>query len=94
MLGKVLCCKQEHDSSSHAKTQAQMDGHYKGHGAWPNVLVAHLQEGIEAVQLDTGRTLCKLHLPSPGLHADLNADGLMDHIQVMPPHRKLLHMEM
>ena len=48
----------------------------------PNVLVAHLEEGIEAVHLYSGRTLCKLHLPAPGLHADLNGDGVLDHVQV------------
>ncbi len=57
-------------------------------GAAPNVLVAHLEEGIEAVHLYSGRTLCKLHLPSPGLHADLNGDGVLDHVQVAcPPHQ-------
>ena len=47
----------------------------------PNVLVAHLEEGMEAVHLYSGRTICKLHLPSGGLHTDLNADGVPDHIQ-------------
>ena len=28
-----------------------------------------------------GRTICKLHLPSPGLHADINGDGVLDHVQ-------------
>lgn len=28
-----------------------------------------------------GRTICKLHLPAPGLHTDINGDGVMDHIQ-------------
>ena len=32
--------------------------------------------------LCAGRTICKLHLPAPGLHADINGDGVMDHIQV------------
>ena len=45
------------------------------------MLVAHLEEGIEAVHLYSGRTLCKLHLPPPGLHADLNGDGVLDHVQ-------------
>ncbi|BDA41145.1 hypothetical protein COCOBI_01-8000 [Coccomyxa sp. Obi] len=54
--------------------------------AAPNVLVAHLEEGIEAVHLYSGRTLCKLHLPSPGLHADLNGDGVLDHVQVAGGH--------
>lgn len=49
--------------------------------AEPNVFVAHLRDGIEAVGLHTGRTICKLHLASPGLHVDLNGDGVLDHIQ-------------
>lgn len=53
----------------------------RGVGA-PNVLVAHLEEGVEAVHLYSGRTLCKLHLPPAGLHADLDGDGVLDHAQV------------
>lgn len=53
------------------------------HLLWaPNVIVAHLQEGIEAVHLYSGATICMLHLPSPGLHVDMNADGVLDHLQV------------
>lgn len=47
-----------------------------------NALVAHLQEGLEAIHLYTGRTLCELHLVEGALHVDLNGDGVMDHIQV------------
>jgi hypothetical protein len=43
--------------------------------------VAHLQEGLEVVHLYSGRTLCQLHLPALGLHADLNGDGVLDHVQ-------------
>ena len=49
--------------------------------AEPNVWVAHLRDGIQAVGLHTGRTVCKLHLASPGLHVDLNGDGVLDHLQ-------------
>ncbi|CAM6104584.1 unnamed protein product [Calypogeia fissa] len=49
----------------------------------PNVVVAHLQEGIEAVHLATGRTVCKLLLTSGGLHADINGDGVLDHVQAV-----------
>ena len=38
------------------------------------------QEGIEAIHLYTGRTICKLHLPRNGLHADINGDGVLDHV--------------
>ena len=47
----------------------------------PNVWVAHLRDGMEAVELGSGRTVCKLHLASPGLHVDLDGDGVLDHIQ-------------
>ncbi|KAL7104588.1 hypothetical protein ACP275_08G255200 [Erythranthe tilingii] len=49
----------------------------------PNVVVVHEKEGIEAVHLATGRTLCKLHLQEGGLHADINGDGVLDHVQVV-----------
>ena len=49
--------------------------------AEPNVWVAHLRDGIQAVGLHSGRTICKLHLASPGLHLDLNGDGVLDHLQ-------------
>lgn len=76
----------------------------------PNVVVAHQKEGIEAIHLASGRTLCKvgptaiyllivrclefprtnygnssnlqLHLLEGGLHADINGDGVLDHVQV------------
>ncbi|PON71532.1 FG-GAP repeat-containing protein [Parasponia andersonii] len=49
----------------------------------PNVVVAHQKEGIEAVHLATGRTVCKLHLQEGGLHADINGDGVLDHVQAV-----------
>ncbi|KAJ6929902.1 hypothetical protein NC652_013690 [Populus alba x Populus x berolinensis] len=49
----------------------------------PNVVVAHQKEGIEAVHLASGRTLCKLHLQDGGLHADINGDGVLDHVQAV-----------
>ncbi|KAL6552509.1 hypothetical protein OROHE_007873 [Orobanche hederae] len=48
-----------------------------------NVVVAHAKEGIEAVHLASGRTLCKLHLQEGSLHADINVDGILDHVQVL-----------
>lgn len=33
---------------------------YTSHWWVPNVVVAHLKEGIEAVHLATGRTVCKV----------------------------------
>ncbi|KAI4326101.1 hypothetical protein MLD38_031447 [Melastoma candidum] len=49
----------------------------------PNVVVAHEEEGIEAIHLATGRTICKLHLQEGGLHADINGDGVLDHVQAV-----------
>ncbi|XP_071913575.1 uncharacterized protein [Coffea arabica] len=49
----------------------------------PNVVVAHQKEGIEAVHLASGRTICKLHLQEGGLHGDINGDGVLDHVQVV-----------
>lgn len=49
----------------------------------PNVLVAHLKEGIEAIHLASGRTVCKLLLRDGGLHADVNGDGVLDHVQAV-----------
>ncbi|KAE9612967.1 hypothetical protein Lal_00027334 [Lupinus albus] len=49
----------------------------------PNVVVAHLKEGIEALHLATGRPICKLHLQEGGLHADVNGDGVLDHVQAV-----------
>lgn len=48
----------------------------------PNALVAFLEDGIEVVHLFSGRPICKLHLPPGELHADVNGDGIMDHVQV------------
>ncbi|KAE8701279.1 putative serine-threonine protein kinase, plant-type [Hibiscus syriacus] len=48
----------------------------------PNVVVAHQKEGIEAVHLASCRTVCKLHLQEGGLHADINGDGVLDHVQL------------
>lgn len=49
----------------------------------PNVIVAHEKEGIEVVHLASGRTICKLHLQEGGLHADINGDGVLDHVQAV-----------
>ncbi len=47
-----------------------------------NALVADLGEGLEAVHLYSGRPLCALALAAPGLHADVNGDGVLDHVHV------------
>lgn len=80
------------DLAVSAKTRKQqfmyvpMITNYTSHWWVPNVVVAHLKEGIEAVHLATGRTVCKLFLPEGGLHADINGDGVLDHVQAVGGH--------
>jgi len=47
----------------------------------PNVLVAHLREGIEVIHLYTGKRLTQLTL-GPGTWDDVNGDGVIDHARV------------
>eukprot|EP00897_Mesotaenium_endlicherianum_P001124 jgi/Mesen1/11011/ME000098S10407 len=62
--------------------------HVNGTAHWwaPNAMVVHLKEGIEAIHLYSGRTICKLLLTAGGLHADINGDGVLDHVQVSGAH--------
>ena len=53
----------------------------KHRGKPPNVIVAHQEEGIEVIHLYSGKTLCKMAMPPGGLHADINGDGVVDHVQ-------------
>jgi len=53
------------------------------HYAPPNVVVAHMEEGIEAVHLFSGRTVCRLFLDPFALHVDLNGDGIPDHVHAV-----------
>jgi hypothetical protein len=53
------------------------------HYAPPNVIVAHMEEGIEAVHLFSGRTVCRLFLDPYALHVDLNGDGIPDHVHAV-----------
>ena len=51
----------------------------------PNVIVAHLKEGIEVIHLYTGRPVCRLRL-GRGLYSDVNGDGIIDRIQAFGGH--------
>ena len=51
------------------------------HRAPPNVIVAHQEGGIEVIHLYSGKTLCKMAMPPGGPHADINGDGVVDHVQ-------------
>ena len=45
-----------------------------------NAIVAHLEEGIEIISVRDGKPLCKLLLGRNAAHADVNGDGVMDHV--------------
>lgn len=68
------------DSHRHAVSAGAVSAAAARHHA-DNALVAHLEEGIEALNLYTGEPLCSLMLPARGLHADLDGDGVLDHVQ-------------
>lgn len=61
-------------------------------GGLVRVVVARTREGLEAVELSTGKPLSSVALPAAvggsgstgggGVYADLNGDGLVDHVQV------------
>jgi len=53
------------------------------HISFANVIVAHLRDGIEVIHLYSGRTLCRLLLEENSIHADINGDGVIDHIQAV-----------
>eukprot|EP00958_Prasinococcus_capsulatus_P009172 scaffold897_cov402-Prasinococcus_capsulatus_cf.AAC.57 len=47
----------------------------------PNAIVAHLQDGIEVIHMYSGRPICFLSLEPDTLHADINRDGVVDHLR-------------
>lgn len=53
---------------------------YSKHFSPPNALVVKQEEGIEVVHLFSGRTLCKMLLLPHVMHADINGDGVIDHV--------------
>lgn len=55
-------------------------------GGVVRVVIARTRDGLEAVELATGRLLSAVALPSAasgaGVYVDLNGDGVVDHVQV------------
>lgn len=84
VVGKVV----KMAASGKAKKAPPHQGQVNGTAHWwaPNAVVAHLKEGVEAIHLYSGRTICKLMLPAGGLHADINGDGVLDHVQASGAH--------
>ncbi|KAJ9504613.1 hypothetical protein QJQ45_030487, partial [Haematococcus lacustris] len=67
-------------SSAHKAVGSRAPHHHANISA--NAIVAYLEEGVEVVHLYSGRSICALHLQPGQLHADLNGDGVLDHVQV------------
>ena len=66
-----------------AAVQAHDDSEHIEH---PNAIVAHTRDGIELLALYTGRPITHLQLETHQTHADINADGVVDHLTVIHPH--------
>jgi hypothetical protein len=49
----------------------------------PNVIATHSREGLDIRSLKNGRQLCHLSLLQETLYSDLNADGILDQVQVL-----------
>jgi hypothetical protein len=49
----------------------------------PNVIATHSREGLNIRSLKNGRPLCHLSLLEETLYSDLNADGILDQVQVV-----------
>eukprot|EP00550_Attheya_septentrionalis_P010588 CAMPEP_0198306210 /NCGR_PEP_ID=MMETSP1449-20131203/58302_1 /TAXON_ID=420275 /ORGANISM="Attheya septentrionalis, Strain CCMP2084" /LENGTH=933 /DNA_ID=CAMNT_0044008759 /DNA_START=191 /DNA_END=2992 /DNA_ORIENTATION=+ len=49
----------------------------------PNVVLAHNSDGIQALSIRNGKPVCHLSLMDHGLYADINGDGIIDHVQVV-----------
>mmetsp|Transcript_20779 Transcript_20779/g.36996 ORF Transcript_20779/g.36996 Transcript_20779/m.36996 type:complete len:767 (+) Transcript_20779:56-2356(+) len=49
----------------------------------PNMILSHLKDGMHAIHLYTGRPVASITLKSYALHADVNADGVLDHIEAI-----------
>eukprot|EP00823_Brevimastigomonas_motovehiculus_P006167 TRINITY_DN4981_c0_g1_i1.p1 TRINITY_DN4981_c0_g1~~TRINITY_DN4981_c0_g1_i1.p1 ORF type:complete len:882 (-),score=169.57 TRINITY_DN4981_c0_g1_i1:218-2863(-) len=49
----------------------------------PNVVVAHLRDGIEVIHFYSGRPLCHLSLKRDVAHVDMNGDGVIDHVEAV-----------
>ena len=48
----------------------------------PNVIVSHVEDGMEVIHLFSGRPVCRLRLDKKVLHIDVNGDGVPDHVHV------------
>ena len=70
-LSVRIAAKQAHDDSEHLEH--------------PNAIVAHTRDGVEILALYTGRPITHLPLETLQTHADINADGVIDHLTVIQP---------
>ena len=70
-LSVHIAAQQAHDDSEHI--------------THPTAIVAHTRDGIEVLALYTGRPITHLPLDAAQTHADINADGVIDHLTVVHP---------
>ena len=56
------------------------------HAHAPNVVVALSETGLDARHLYSGARVCRLRLPSPGLSADVDGDGVLDYVVAVSSH--------
>jgi hypothetical protein len=48
----------------------------------PNVIVSHTEDAMEVIHVFSGRPVCRIPLEKNVLHADVNGDGVFDHVHV------------
>jgi len=53
----------------------------------PNVLLSHYRDGIHVRSLLNGRALCHVSLLDEVVYADLNQDGVLDHVHIATNHQ-------
>ena len=64
------------DTSTKSKTKTPLY-------AQPNVALFHNRNGVDVILLSDGISLCHMSLFPRGLYADMNDDGIIDHLQVV-----------
>jgi hypothetical protein len=80
-LASMAANRHLNDAPSGPVQASQLNGQH--HHKPPNVVVAHTKEGLEAIHLYSGRTVCRLSLTPDALHVDLNGDGVPDHVRAV-----------
>lgn len=64
-------------------TRAKQQHQALNHAVHPNVLVSHTEDAMEVIHLFSGRPVCRILLDKNVLHADVNGDGVVDHVHAV-----------